>query len=205
MSHEEVPSRSDWENEYLLSGVAWDTNRPSAELQRVISDCRVQPCRTVEIGCGTGRNALWLAGQGFDVTAVDLSSVAIEKARAHARETRLLVNFIVADVRAPAVLSGQFDFFFDRGCYCAVHLAYGPEYWRVIELATRTGALGLVLMGNAAEPEEELGPSVFEERQVRTEWSQGFEILDLRPFRFEPRRDGEKCYLGWSCLSRRAA
>ncbi|MFM9964870.1 MAG: class I SAM-dependent methyltransferase [Planctomycetaceae bacterium] len=71
-------------------------------------------------------------------------------ARARTREASLSVNFIVADVRSPAVLSGQFDFFFDRGCYCAVHLAYAPEYWRAIERATRTGALGLVLMGNAA-------------------------------------------------------
>lgn len=65
-----------------------------------------------------------------------------------------------------------------------------------------SGALGLVLTGNAGEPEEEVGPPVLEEREVRREFDGLFEILRLRAFRFDPTPWGRR-YLGWSCLVRR--
>lgn len=59
---------------FYQSGTApWETKHPSTELQRVIAEEKLQPCRTIELGCGTGINAVWLAQQGFDVTAVDIS------------------------------------------------------------------------------------------------------------------------------------
>lgn len=199
----EVLSRDHWEAQYRSGGLPWETGRPSSELRRALAEYQLRPCRAVEIGCGTGSNAVWLASRGFEVTAVDLSPLAIRLARRRARAAGVAVNFLVADVTDPAFAPGRFDFFFDCGCYHAVRLADGPGYLRFVERVTRPGAFGLVLLGNAAEPEDEVGPPVLNEGQVRAEWGRRFDILHLRPFRFDPRRQGEKRYLGWSCWVRR--
>src|SRR5262249_19783406 len=107
------------------------------------------------------------------------------------------------DLLRPDVLEGPFDFFFDRGCYHAVRLADGPGYLRTLQRVTRPGTVGLVLLGNAAEPEDEAGPPVLEEWEVRAEFGGLFDIVQLRPFRFDPAWPGAKRYLGWSCLLRR--
>ena len=199
----EVLSRHHWDAQYQANRQPWETGQPSSELRRVLDEYSVRPCRAVELGCGTGSSAVWLASQGFEMTAVDLSPLAIHRSRQRARVAAVSVNFLAADVTDPAVLSDRFDFFFDCGCYHAVRLADGPGYPRVIERVARPGALGLVLMGNAAEPEDDIGPPVLEEWQVRAEWGRGFDILHLRSFRFDPRREGERRYLGWSCGLRR--
>ncbi len=58
---------------------------------------RLAPGRALEVGCGTGGNATWLARQGWQVTAVDYSMVAIEKGRRLAAEQGVTVEFVVAD------------------------------------------------------------------------------------------------------------
>jgi hypothetical protein len=58
-----------WDVRYDKGETPWETDRPSSELQRVIAEVPVLPCRAVELGCGTGASAVWLAQQGFDVTA----------------------------------------------------------------------------------------------------------------------------------------
>ena len=55
------------------------------------------PGRALEMGCGTGGNAVWLAKQGWQVTAVDYSEVAINKGRRLAAEQGVSVEFVVAD------------------------------------------------------------------------------------------------------------
>ena len=56
--------------------------------------------RALEIGCGAGANAIWLAERGWEVTAIDLSDVAVNKAMQLAKERGVEVNFVVADASA---------------------------------------------------------------------------------------------------------
>jgi len=192
-----------WDAQYRAGPVPWDTPRPCGELRRVLAGYGVRPCRALEAGCGTGGNAVWLASRGFDVVAVDLSRVALRRARRCAAAAGVGVRFVAADLTDAALsLGGPFDFFFDRGCYHAVRLADGPAYLRTLRRLTRPGALGLVLMGNAAEPEDAVGPPVLTEAEVRAEWGSTFDLVRLRAFRFDPSHDNKR-YLGWSCLVRR--
>lgn len=64
-------------------------------------------------------NAVYLAGQGFDVTAIDLAPTALEAGRERAREAGVTVKWIQADVLNPPALA-PFDLIFDRGCYHGV-------------------------------------------------------------------------------------
>ncbi len=58
----------------------------------------LKPGRALELGCGSGGNAVWLAERGWQVTTVDFSAVAIEKAKLRAADHRVEVEFTVSDV-----------------------------------------------------------------------------------------------------------
>ncbi len=66
------------------------------------------PGTALELGCGAGGNALWLAERGWQVTAVDFSPVAVEKGNRLAAERGLPVDFVVADAAAYQPV-GKFD------------------------------------------------------------------------------------------------
>lgn len=63
--------------------------------------------RALDVACGEGRNAIWLAERGWKVTALDYSSVAIEKARARSAELGLDIDWQVAD--ATTDIAGEYD------------------------------------------------------------------------------------------------
>ena len=191
-----------WDERYRTGDTPWNTGRPDEELRRVLAEEKLRPCRAVELGCGTGTNAVWLAQQGFDVTAVDISPLAVEHARERASAAGVAVRFLVADVLEPLALSGPFGFFFDRGCYHVVRRLNVQRYLDTLEHITAPGALGLVLAGNAREPLDP-GPPVVTEEELRTEWGRGFEIMSLREFRFDAELPDGVRPLAWSCLLRR--
>jgi SAM-dependent methyltransferase len=194
---------SRWNERYEKGDTPWETGHPSSELERVLAENPVRPCRALELGCGTGANAVWLAQQGFDVTALDLSPLAIERARHRAEEAGVSVRFLVADVlNPPAELTGPFDFFFDRGCYHVVRRVDVGAYLETLRRLTRPGTLGLVLAGNAREPHEP-GPPVVSEEQLRAEIGSLFDIVQLREIRFDQVEEVGTRFLGWSCLVRR--
>ena len=100
----------------------------------------IAPGRTLEIGCGTGTNAIFLAQHGFDVLGIDISEVAVEKARAKAQGR---CRFEVVDFLVAAPAGGPFQFVFDRGCF---HVFDGegtepalPRTWRRSSSSTACG------------------------------------------------------------------
>jgi SAM-dependent methyltransferase len=191
-----------WEKRYREGDSPWDTGQPSSELVRVLREEGIAPCRALELGCGTGTNAVWLAQQGFDVTAVDLAPLALERAEARARAAGVKVRLVAASVLELPDLGGPFPFFFDRGCYHVVRRVDVGAYLRTLERAAAPGSTGLVLAGNACEPHTP-GPPVVSEQEIRDELGRVFEIVRLREFRFDSDKGSGEHFLGWSCLLRR--
>ncbi len=194
-----------WDAQYLHPPQPWETGYPSSELQRMIRQWRIPASSALELGCGTGTNALWLAEQGFRVTAIDLSKIAIEEARRKARSLAVQVRFVVGDLGDWWKLGGAYDFFFDCGCYHAARLINRKAYHETLARVTRPGTVGLLLAGNAREPEDDAGPPTLQRQTLEEEFTGLFEILQLREFRFDPPATGGTRYLGWSCLLRRPA
>lgn len=85
------------------------------ELMSLVDGGRIMPCRAIDLGCGTGANAIYLAQKGFEVTGVDFAEAAIHKARARALEAGVQVEFIVDDLTNLRHVSGTFDFLLDYG------------------------------------------------------------------------------------------
>ncbi|WP_341952089.1 class I SAM-dependent methyltransferase [Salinibacterium sp. TMP30] len=73
--------REFWEDRYAAKSLSWSGN-PNPVL--VTEATGLTPGRALDIGCGEGADALWLAQQGWQVTGVDIATNALDKARAHA-------------------------------------------------------------------------------------------------------------------------
>src|SRR5437879_3333975 len=93
-----MPEEMDFAQRYAQGNVPWDSGKPSEELLRVLNADKLTGKTALEIGCGTGTNAIELARRGFEVTAVDSVKEAISTASAKAKTALVEVNFRVADV-----------------------------------------------------------------------------------------------------------
>ena len=99
--------RSDWNARYAASDLVWgaEPNRfVVAELEG-----RVPQGRALDLACGEGRNAIWLAEQGWTVTGVDFSEVAIERARKLAEGRGVDVEWLCADLSSYEPPAGAFQ------------------------------------------------------------------------------------------------
>ena len=85
---------SDWDARYAASELVW-----SRTPNRLVADecADLPPGRAVDLACGEGRNALWLASLGWEVTAVDFSQVALDKGRSLQGEDDAAVEWVCAD------------------------------------------------------------------------------------------------------------
>jgi SAM-dependent methyltransferase len=83
-----------WNERYAASKLVW-SQTVNKELANQVSG--YLPSRALDLGAGEGRNAIWLAGQGWQVTAVDFSQVGIDKGKQLALSNRIDVNWVVSD------------------------------------------------------------------------------------------------------------
>ncbi|MDA1075466.1 MAG: class I SAM-dependent methyltransferase [Proteobacteria bacterium] len=95
-----------WNDRYSGRELIWSAG-PNLTFSEQVAD--LQPGRALDVACGEGRNAIWLAEKGWDVTAIDFSDVGIDKARQIAERRGVSVNWIVGDVSTHALPAAQFD------------------------------------------------------------------------------------------------
>jgi SAM-dependent methyltransferase len=88
---------------------------PREELVTLVESERIPAGRAIDLGCGTGSNAVFLAQHGFQVTGVDFAKSAIEKAQTRAETAGVEVRFVVDDLTDLRHVAGPFDFLLDYG------------------------------------------------------------------------------------------
>jgi len=81
-----------------LSNIPWNVETPPDALIELVDQGKVLPCSTIDLGCGAGNYAIYLASRGIDVTGIDISPAALEIARQKAEQKGVRCNFLVADV-----------------------------------------------------------------------------------------------------------
>ncbi|GIH50253.1 Methyltransferase domain-containing protein [Microbispora rosea] len=128
---EEEAVRRALENYYRAGKPPWDTGVTPPELVALIEghepgngagNGALPPGRALELGCGTGTNAIYLARHGWEVVAVDLVDRAIEQARERAATAGAAVRLLQGDATRLDELDapGPYDLFFDLSCYCGI-------------------------------------------------------------------------------------
>ena len=189
-------------NESYASGesLPWDTGTPDPLLVEMIESRAIVPGRTLDIGCGTGTNAIFLAQHGFDVWGIDISDIAVEKARAKAQGR---CHFEVVDFLAAAPAGGPFQFVFDRGCF---HVFDGEgeraRFAQNVAAELVEHGLWLSLIGSTEGAPRDEGPPRRSARDVMNAIEPSLEVLQLRSTEFGV---GEEPLKSWLCLSRKRA
>jgi SAM-dependent methyltransferase len=199
--------RLQWDLPYQIEGQAiWDTGHASSELKRIIESGQIKPCRILELGCGTGSDAIYLASQGFDVTAIDISPTALDIAEKKAAKAGVKVQWLLADILHPPQFLKPFDFVYDRGCYHEVRQHHAKEYVAALESLTRANSKILILAGNANKDTywRFEGPPRVREQHIRHDFADGFRLVHLREFRFDAAPPEHAGALAWSILLERA-
>lgn len=90
-------------------------NAPDENLVSYYERNLIHPGKALDLGCGPGRNAIYLAQQGFEVTGYDISSVAIQWAKERAEQRKLQVQFECRSALEMEVVE-HYDFIYDSGC-----------------------------------------------------------------------------------------
>jgi SAM-dependent methyltransferase len=176
----------------------WDTGTPDPLLVEAVESRAVVPGRTLEIGCGTGTNAMFLAQHGFDVLGIDISEVAVEKARAKAQGR---CRFEAVDFLAAAPAGGPFQFVFDRSCF-HVFDDEGERARFAENVAAELAEDGvwLSLIGSTEGAPRDEGPPRRSARDVMNAIEPSLEIVQLRSTEFTVFEEQLKM---WFCLSRK--
>jgi SAM-dependent methyltransferase len=190
----------DWNEHYASGHMPWDSDEPDPALVATVEARTIPAGRTLEIGCGTGTNALWLAAHRFDVLGVDASPLAIERARAKMNDGASACRFEVLDfLKDPP--EGPFGRVFDRGCF---HVFDAPDVRArfaalVAGLLTPDG-LWLSLIGSTEGAPRDTGPPRRSARDIASAVEPALEIVELRSIHFDLHLEMPPA--AWLCLSR---
>ncbi|MFE7311935.1 class I SAM-dependent methyltransferase [Streptomyces sp. NPDC057555] len=176
--------------------------------------------RALDLGCGPGRNALYLASLGFEVDAVDLSPAAVAWAEERARAAGAAIRFhcgnaFAAPTDPGGVLDGRYDLIYDSGCFHHLPPHRRISYLALLERALAPGGFfGLTCFAAGAMgselPDADFyrgsglhGGLAYTPESLRTLFA-GLTEVELRRMHDEP---PESAYFGepflWTALFRR--
>ena len=94
--------------------IPWNIESPPNALVELFKSEKVKPCKTIDLGCGAGNYAIYLAGLGFEVSGVDISQSAIRIAKENAGKKGIKSDFLVADMLGDLdEVRETFDFAYD--------------------------------------------------------------------------------------------
>ena len=115
--------------------IPWNIATPPKKLVELVKTGQVQPCKTIDMGCGAGNYAIYLAGLGFDVTGVDISPSAIALAEANAKKKGVTCRFVAADVLGGLEeIAETFDFAYD---WSVLHHVFPENRTQYVETVHR--------------------------------------------------------------------
>ena len=194
-----------WDERYKGDQEArpWDIGVPDSFLVGCLESLEQLPKRALEIGCGTGTNSFWMAKQGIDVVATDISPTAIEAAQERARRYPVNAVFRAEDIceRSP-VEPGSVDFVFDRGVYHVMSPEQRLTFMKRVAESLSNGGWWFCLAGSADETKPtDKGPPRLKAGELIDSVEDLFEINNLEKAYFE--LPDKSRYQAWALLLRK--
>lgn len=164
---------------------------PDESLARWVDEGLVRPGRAVELGCGNGRNAIFLARRGFSVEGVDYSQIAIDWARERASEAGVNVLLRRQSVFDLELKTGSYDLVYDSGCFHHIPPHRRRSYVELVTNALKPGGwFGLACFrpeGGSDYSDEEVyerrslgGGLGYTEERLREIWSRDLQVRVIR-------------------------
>lgn len=166
---------------YAAPQAPWDIGRPQPAF--VAAGDRIAG-RVLDVGCGTGDLAVWLAGRGGTVTGVDFLPGPLAAARAKASAAGAAVTFLELDALAVGEIPERFDAVVDCGLFHTFDDAGRSAYVAALARLLEPGARVFLLCMSDAEPGTH-GPRRVSAAELRTAFASGWAVESLEPARFE--------------------
>jgi len=184
---------------YRFGKPPWIINQAQPDLIATVEKGEVRGPTVLDVGCGTGDNAIYLVSRGFDVTGVDVSAKAIGIAKQKAREAKVDVKFITLDALNIWTLAKKFDTIIDFGLF---HNLKGDRERYVRALSDVCASKGQLLMLCFSDKAGEYGvyphfyPKPMSKDEIRASFSKGWKIKWIRLGRTQSNQKYED-YSSW--------
>jgi len=172
--HRELP---DWENLYKETEVTtmpWYSEELDADLVEVLEERKLKKGTFLDLGTGPGTQAIQLVKRGFEVTATDISSTAIAKAKQISKDVAFMQDDILH-----STLHEHFDFIFDRGCFHTLHPEQRQTYVDRVKNFLHKGGLLFLKCFDVKEPNQE-GPYRFTQEDIKRIFGEVFDIESVK-------------------------
>ena len=164
---------------------------PDESLHTWIQDNQFRPGRVIDIGCGMGRNAIYLAKCGFSVDAIDFSAASIAWAIENAKKENALVNFICDSIFDHSIDPETYNCIYDSGCLHHLKPHQRFQYLKLVfDLLKPGGHFGLSCFNpKGAEPMSDYGVyregtmnggMGYTEQKLRAVLEDLFEVIEFR-------------------------
>ncbi len=196
----ELPkSGVDWVRVYSqgnLGQIPWNSDKPDQELTELIESGKIRPRRALDVGCGTGTDAIYLATQGAEVMAIDISPEATRIAQEKGEGAGVKVHFIAGDFWKVEFDTAAFDFVNDRGFFHIINPMQREDFAAKVSTAlTDTGLYFLRCWSDRQQFESELTPYRISRDSINRTFGRFFDVEEIRDFRW-----GGKGPWGYVCL-----
>lgn len=163
---------------------------------------RIHVGRALDVGCGNGRNSIYLASKGFHMRGVDLSEQAIAWAREMSAQKSQQVQFVCGSIFENVPAARSLDFVYDSGCFHHLPPHQRRQYAALVANALKTGGhFGLVCFapeGGSGYTDDvvyergSLGGGLgYAERALREFWSKYLHVQELRRMKDAPAGSGK--------------
>jgi SAM-dependent methyltransferase len=197
-------NREVFQNAYAGSA-PWDIDRPQAVFQAVADRLAGS---VLDIGCGTGENALFFAGRGCAVTGVDYLDPPIAVAKQKAAERGLAATFLVADALKLRDWTERFDSVIDSGLFHVFADDGRAQYVQGLRTVLKPGGRLFLLCFSDRTPGN-IGPRRVTEKELRDSFADGWQIESIEASRFEVRPEAKAIFGGeepktWFMIARRS-
>ena len=165
----------------------WETDGPTEELVELVK--KIKPCPVLDIGCGTGKEAIFLAKEGYDSHGIDISPTAIKLAMKNAKEAKVNVNFQVGNVLALPYQDNSFGLVSDRGCFHLLNPTEREKFAEQVKRVLVKGGIYFMRCFNDKAPERETGPYHLSKKEITDVFSSYLNIVEIKPIVMHGRRD----------------
>lgn len=173
----------------------WEIGRPQKVVEQLLERGLVRG-KVLDVGCGTGENALLCATRGHEVVGIDSASRAIDMARAKAKRRDLGTRFLVHDALHVGSLPETFDTVIDSGLFHVFTDDARHTYTRELARVLRPGSCLYVVCFSDEEPDWG-GPRRVGRRELRNAFSPPFAVEHIERVRYETlfHEEGAKAWL----------
>lgn len=184
----------DFDAAYRDGATPWEIGRPQAEIV-ALAEAGLVVGSVLDVGCGTGENALFLAGRGHLVFGVDGSETAVATAREKAAAAGLAkAQFHVWDALQLGRLRKCFDTVIDSGLFHVFADDQRRAYAHSLAEVTASGSDLFILCWSDAEPPGP-GPRRVQEHEIRDAFRSIFAVMEVTPARYEKQGEPAKAWL----------